>query len=631
MDTTTWYADADSDGFGDAQTLLVQCYQPAGYISGDATDCDDTEASTYPGALEYCDGHDDDCDGEVDEDDAVDALTWNADDDGDGFGDPDDELVQCYQPAGYVEDEDTDCDDTDADTNPGALEYCDGHDDDCDGDIDEDDAVDAQTWYLDDDGDSYGDPDVSDVDCHAPTGYASDNTDCDDTDADVNPGETETCDGTDNDCSGDETGVVTFTDTSSTSTDLSTQLGAGSASSATTISLSSDGTLAICDGTYYVNLEFDGDALTITAPYGSADTILDGSADGPVLALDGDEAVVSIADVTLQDGAGLSGGCIGSQDTGLSLTLDAVVLTDCAATTGGGMYLAGGDLSASDCTIEANEASSEGGGVYIGGQGGGTYAFSACDISTNTAGDSGGGIYAFYGTVQLSDLTVDSNVASGTDTGHGGGGIFADYADVDLDTVDMDSNTTARDGAAAYMDSGTLTVTDSTIHDNDADDDGGAFSVYDGSLAVTTSTINDNTAGDDGGALYTSGGASISLTDSLVQGNTAQELGGGAYVRDGSLDCSGSTSVNAGFWTNTANGTSTSSTQLGGGVYLNWSSNGASEPSLVSDSCDWGTGSTNDNDPDDVVAERFSGNKIRYSSYGDDVDFVCDTTSCAAP
>ena len=38
-----------------------------------------------------------------------------------------------------------------------------------------------------------------------PTGYRTNNLDCDDTSASVNPGESETCDGTDNNCSGDET------------------------------------------------------------------------------------------------------------------------------------------------------------------------------------------------------------------------------------------------------------------------------------------------------------------------------------------------------------------------------------------------------------------------------------------
>jgi len=43
--------------------------------------------------------------------------------------------IACDEPSGYTDD-DTDCDDTDADTNPDAEEACDDVDNDCDGTID---------------------------------------------------------------------------------------------------------------------------------------------------------------------------------------------------------------------------------------------------------------------------------------------------------------------------------------------------------------------------------------------------------------------------------------------------------------------------------------------------------------
>ncbi len=207
VDATTWYADTDLDGFGDPATSQAACDEPAGYVS-DATDCDDTVSASFPGAEERCDGVDSDCDGTLDEDDATDATTWYADADADGYGDAVTTYAACAVPPGYTGDA-TDCDDADATVSPAVSETCDGRDDDCDGTVDEDDAVDATTWYADVDLDGYGDPDASTAACSAPSGYLADATDCDDADALSHPGRPEVCDdGADNDCDGTDNGCV---------------------------------------------------------------------------------------------------------------------------------------------------------------------------------------------------------------------------------------------------------------------------------------------------------------------------------------------------------------------------------------------------------------------------------------
>jgi hypothetical protein len=154
---------------------------------------------------------DDDCDGAIDEG-AEDAATFYGDADGDGYGSTSSTAFACTAPEGFVATGD-DCDDQLATVHPGAVETCDGTDEDCDGTID-DDATDATPWHPDDDGDGYGDPSVTVLACAAPAGHTVDDTDCDDTNPNVNPLGVEVCDpwNRDEDCSGaandDDPGVT---------------------------------------------------------------------------------------------------------------------------------------------------------------------------------------------------------------------------------------------------------------------------------------------------------------------------------------------------------------------------------------------------------------------------------------
>ena len=200
-DAPTWYLDEDEDGYGQGAVTAIACEAPSGYVA-DGSDCDDGEPESNPGHDEVCDELDNDCDAEIDEDDAVDAPIWYRDEDGDGYGTPKSTMIQCDQPSGYGPDAD-ECDDTDAAINPGADELCDGIDNDCDGDTDEDSAVDASSWYLDADSDGYGDSGVVTFSCSRPTGHVDQGGDCDDSDSAAAPDLDELCDSIDNDCDGD--------------------------------------------------------------------------------------------------------------------------------------------------------------------------------------------------------------------------------------------------------------------------------------------------------------------------------------------------------------------------------------------------------------------------------------------
>jgi hypothetical protein len=141
--------DADGDGFAP--------------ISLGGADCDDQDASSYPGAAEVCDGLDNDCTGGVPADEV--------DGDGDGF-------VPCSPWSGEEGTDGGDCDDGSTSIHPGASEGCDGVDSDC--------SAGPSGDEVDDDGD----------------GSAECEGDCDDRDVDIHPKAIEACDGSDRDCDG---------------------------------------------------------------------------------------------------------------------------------------------------------------------------------------------------------------------------------------------------------------------------------------------------------------------------------------------------------------------------------------------------------------------------------------------
>jgi hypothetical protein len=117
-----------------------------------AGDCDDADPNISPSAQEICDGKDNDCNGVVDDPNVLTYADYYLDSDNDGYGDPHNSWDYCKQPAEYVTN-DQDCDDNDPNTNPGATEICDGKDNDCDEQIDEEVC---NIYYKDEDNDGQG-------------------------------------------------------------------------------------------------------------------------------------------------------------------------------------------------------------------------------------------------------------------------------------------------------------------------------------------------------------------------------------------------------------------------------------------------------------------------------------------
>ena len=187
--------DADGDGYGSVDA-------PPGGTAG--TDCDDRRAEVSPGAFEDCATEgDDDCTGSNHDPDAVGCGTLYADRDKDGFGAADSACL-CAADAIFSAPDDTDCDDGDAQVHPGAVERCDTTaDDDCDDNTNPEGALGCMSFFPDADGDGYGGTAGACLCVATDEHPRTDDTDCDDGDPAVHPGATETCDTpADDDCSG---------------------------------------------------------------------------------------------------------------------------------------------------------------------------------------------------------------------------------------------------------------------------------------------------------------------------------------------------------------------------------------------------------------------------------------------
>ena len=438
-----------------------------------AGDCDDTDASNFPGNTEICDGQDNNCDQVIDE---------NQDDlDNDG-------VVFCL-----------DCDDANQQVFPGNEEVCDGFDNDCDPLTDE--LVD-------------GDNDGSSI-CSG---------DCDDTDPAVSPLGTEVCNGIDDDCDGElelgedfdsdgdgtldcnDSNCPQWVDAGNVGTTLGTEAAPWQTIAQALVSL--DG--SVCEtawvepGTYAQDLSWpsSGDDVRVVSIAGSNATVIQSNTGGTPVTITGGQTLA-----TRIEGFRITGGL--------------------AATSGGGMFVENSSVTIVNSLIDNNEAEDHGGGVAVLN---GDLVLEGTTIEGNLAGIHGGGIYKMLGDLTISDSAIDDNEA-----GVDGGALYLSTGSLTVTDTSVSLNSADDDGGGFYLvpDGELLSVFGNSFESNDAGDNGGCFFVDDYEGQIFQNTFSDCFASDLAGGVYLGATAGVSLFYNNVVNAGEAEQGAALYTTAG--------------------------------------------------------------------------------------------------
>jgi CSLREA domain-containing protein len=154
-----------------------------------------------------------------------------------------------------------------------------------------------------------------------------------------------------------------------------------------------------------------------------------------------------------------------------------------------------------------------------------------------------GGFYGFNSNVTLSNLTVNSNTATGA-VNSNGGGLLQEQGILTLDNVTVSDNASDLDGAGIYVITATLNVANSTISGNAAALNGGGIAIVASTSAIDSTTVSANTSVLDGAGIAIASNSNVSITGSTIDSNVSQRYGGGLHANSSFLSVTETTVKN---------------------------------------------------------------------------------------
>lgn len=256
-------------------------------------------------------------------------------------------------------------------------------------------------------------------------------------------------------------------------------------------------------------------------------TIGDGG-DGGGIHNVGDSSVLHIENSLVRaNTADDNGGGIFNSDAQLIIDSDSQINLNRSGSHGGGIASESGTIEIANSTMEGNEAgfdgddSARGGAIYTpNNNDGSVLIIDQTTIEGNEASQSGGGLFAFA-------ITMTNSYVGDNESENSGGGIFA--GSIALSHTEIAHNETTVDGAGAGLFASTIIGHDLYIHDNVSG--GVAGGIWADALELDRSRVISNTAVEEGGGIYLRENVGL-ITNSVVALNQASSDGAGIYVKE---------------------------------------------------------------------------------------------------